>query len=72
MIMSHGAFMLFCTLCVASLSVFWLVWDSLRLRRILRDAQRTQDEVFGSVIGIGVALWGISGVVLYHTTGSPF
>ncbi len=57
------------TFLVASLSGFWLVWDALRLRRFLPRGRAAHDEIFGSVIGIAIAVMGLYGVLRYHWGG---
>ena len=66
MIVSHTAFMWFCSALIGGVSVIWLVVDVVRLRRALPYTPATHDRVFGSVIGIVVALAGIAGVLRYH------
>jgi hypothetical protein len=53
-------------------ALYWIVIDGLRLRAALRGdraAVVTRDKVFGSVVGITVALVGIAGVLKYYVWG---
>jgi hypothetical protein len=66
MIVSHTQFMWFCSALIGVVSAAWLVVDLIRLRRALPYSPATHDQVFGSVIGIVVALVGITGVLRFH------
>ena len=57
------------TFLIVSLAGFWLVWDSIRLRRFLPRGRAAHDEIFGSVVGIVTAIIGLIGVVRYHWGG---
>lgn len=66
MIVSHQAFMYFCSLATAGLAGSWLIYDAIRLRRFWPRGRAAHDEIFGSVIGIAVSLIGLLGVVRFH------
>jgi hypothetical protein len=51
---------------VGGLSAFWLVWDGLRLRRYLPQGRAAHDEIFGSLVGLTIAVLGIYGVIRFH------
>lgn len=71
MIMSHYWFMWWCTVCVGGLSVGWLVYDSILLRRHLARGRDARDQIFGSIVGITIAVLGIIGVLWVHLGGIP-
>jgi exosome complex RNA-binding protein Rrp4 len=66
MIVSHTAFMWFCSALIGVVSAAWLVVDVVRLRRALPYSPASHDQVFGSVVGICVALLGLAGVLRFH------
>ena len=66
MIVSEVAFIWFASGCILLISVCWLVWDAIRLRRFWPRRTEEHDQVFGSIIGLLVSLIGIIGVMRYH------
>lgn len=54
------------TALTAGLSGFWLVWDSLRLRRFWSRGADAHDEIFGAFVGISVAVMGLLGVARFY------
>ena len=57
------------TVLIVGLAGFWLVWDSIRLRRFLPRGRGAHDEIFGSIVGIVTAIIGLIGVARYHWGG---
>jgi hypothetical protein len=69
MIVSHVHYIWFVTALTFGVSASWLVVDLVRLRRALAEREATparHDRIFGSIIGLVVALVGIGGVLRYH------
>jgi hypothetical protein len=67
MIMDHDLFMwIVPTGMTMGLSVGWLIYDLYRLRKFWPDRKERHDEVFGSYIGISIALMGIIGTLRFH------
>jgi hypothetical protein len=69
MLVSHAAYIWFCTLATGGLSAAWLVVDALRLRRALTEDRSdpvVRDRIFGSVIGMAICVIGVAGTVAYH------
>jgi hypothetical protein len=57
------------TLLIAGLAVGWGIVDIVRLRAALREDTRdavVRDRIFGSLIGLTIAVLGIIVVVRYH------
>ena len=70
MILPHEVYVWVITLLIAGLAVGWGVVDTVRLRAALRDDTRdpiVRDRIFGSLIGLTIAVLGIIVVVRYHT-----
>lgn len=68
MILSQLHYMYFVTFMTAGMCAAWIVVDSIRLRRALRDDTSdpvVRDRVFGSLIGLAVCTWGILGCLDY-------
>ena len=69
MIVSETVFIWFCTIMTAGLSGAWIFVALCRLRRALRDdvsRAPVRDRVFGSMIGIAVAVVGLVGMLRWH------
>lgn len=73
MIVSHQHFIWFVTVVTVGTGLVWLVVDTVRLRRALAARAVTaaergarHDRIFGSIIGLMVALVGIIGMLRYH------
>ena len=73
MIVSHQHFIWFATALTVGLALVWLVVDGVRLRRALAAPAATAaergargDRIFGSIIGLLVAIIGIVGMLRYH------
>lgn len=69
MIVSHHAFIWFCTIMTVGLAGTWVFVDLWRLRNVVReDLSRAivRDRLFGSLIGLAVSIAGIIGMVRYH------
>jgi hypothetical protein len=69
MIVSHSAFIWFCTIMTAGLAGAWVFVDIFRLRNVVReDMSRpvVRDRLFGSLIGLAVSIAGLIGMFRYH------
>ncbi len=66
MIMSHESFMWLATGITGGMGVFWTIWDIRRLVRFVPKGSEAHDEIFGSIMGVLIALFACGGVVLYH------
>jgi hypothetical protein len=66
MIVPAVYFTWFVTALIFCVSAVWLVVDTVRLRRALREGRAAHDRIFGSIIGLAVAIIGIVGVLIYH------
>lgn len=66
MITSPEVFVWIVTALVFCTSSAWVVVDIVRLRRALAEGRAAHDRVFGSIIGLAVALIGIVGVLKFH------
>lgn len=67
MIMDHDTFMwVVPTLLTMGLSVAWLVYDLYRLKKFWPERSERHDEIFGSYIGMSIAILGIVGTLRYH------
>ena len=66
MIVSHYHYIWFVTLVTLGTSLSWMVVDIVRLSRVIRQGRAAHDRIFGSVIGLMVALIGMTGVITYH------
>lgn len=69
MIVSHEIYIWFVSVLTCGTGVSWLVVDTVRLRRALAEREATparHDRIFGSIIGLIVALIGLVGVLRYH------
>ncbi len=67
LIVSPRDFQWFVTLITGGAAAYWIVIDSLRLRRALRDdtaRPSVKDRVFGSLIGLAIGVIGIVGAYL--------
>lgn len=69
MIVSHEVFIWWCSVMVGGLSVAWLVYDVILLRRAWPRGREAHDQIFGSIVGITIAVLGIIGVVSLHARG---
>jgi hypothetical protein len=65
-LLTYAQLMWFATIMTTGLAGFWLVWDLFRLRRFWPKGRAAHDEIFGSIIGITIALMGLIGVVGFH------
>jgi hypothetical protein len=68
-IVSHHAFIWFCTIMTVGLAGTWVFVDLWRLRNVVReDLSRpvVRDRLFGSLIGLAVSVAGILGMLRYH------
>ena len=69
MIVSHEAFIWFCTILTLGVAAPWVFVDLWRLRNVVReDMSRpvVRDRLFGSLIGLAVSIAGVLGMVRYH------
>ena len=69
MIVSQVVFEWVATALIAGLALGWGVVDTMRLRKSLRDDTTdpvVRDRIFGSLIGITIAILGVVVVVRYH------
>lgn len=69
MIVAQDTYLLVCAVMVVVTAIYWLFVDSLRLRAALREDRSlpvTRDKIFGSTIGILVALVGMFGILKYY------
>jgi len=67
--LSHSNYMLVCALLTGVVAGYWVVIDTVRLRRALREDRtdlQVRDRVFGSVVGILVGLIGVFGTLSYY------
>jgi hypothetical protein len=70
LILSHRAFQWFVVAITGGASAYWVVIDTGRLRRALREDRSkapARDRIFGSIVGLAIAALGIIGSYL----GSP-
>ena len=70
LILSHRGFQWFVVAITGGASAYWVLIDSVRLRRALREDHRlppVRDRIFGSIVGLAIATIGIVGAYL----GSP-
>lgn len=68
-LVSHSHYMLFCVLVTGLVAAYWIVVDTVRLRRALREDRGdriVRDKIFGSVVGIVVGLIGVFGSLNYY------
>lgn len=67
LLVSHETFRWFVTIVTGGAASYWLLIDSLRLRKALR-ADRSKgvvrDQIFGSIIGLTIGAIGVVGAVL--------
>jgi len=66
MIMSHENFMWMCSIMTMGTGVFWTLWDIRRLIRFVPKGKEAHDEIFGSIVGVGISAVAITGVLRYH------
>ena len=69
MIVSHHAFIWFCTIMTVGLAGTWVFVDLFRLRNVVREDRSNpvvRDRLFGSLIGLAVSIAGIIGMLRYH------
>jgi len=69
LIMSHRDFQWFVTLLTGGVATWWVLVDTIRLRRALRaDVRRgaVKDQIFGSIVGLVIGAIGIIGSYLGH------
>lgn len=66
MIVPAEYFVWFVTALVFGTAVSWLVVDIVRLRRALPQGRAAHDRIFGSIIGLAMAVGGMVGVLKYH------
>lgn len=69
MIVSHEIYIWFVTALTVGTAASWLVVDIVRLRRALAETEATperRDRIFGSIIGLVVAIIGIVGMLRFH------
>lgn len=67
--LSHDNFVLLGALMTGGVAAYWVVVDSVRLRRALHDDRRdaaVRDRIFGSALGIVVGLIGVFGVLDHY------
>lgn len=70
LILSHRGFQYFVTYLTGVVAAYWIVIDSIRLRRAVIAPARTgavRDQIFGSIIGLVIGAIGLVGAYL----GSP-
>lgn len=68
MIVSHDTFMGFISVVTGGTCAWWVIQDSVRLRRALREDLGdpvVRDRVFGSLVGLAIYLVGLYGVADY-------
>lgn len=68
-LVSHSHYMLFCVLVTGLVAAYWIVVDTVRLRRALREDRKdrvVRDKIFGSIVGIVVGLIGVFGSLNYY------
>lgn len=66
---SHANYMLFCCLLTGLAAAYWIVIDSVRLRRALREDRSdpvVRDKIFGSTIGLVIGAIGVFGSLNYY------
>jgi hypothetical protein len=66
---SHANYMLFCVLLTGLVAGYWIVVDSVRLRRAMREDRAdpvVRDRIFGSIVGILVGAIGVFGSLNYY------
>jgi hypothetical protein len=69
LIVGAHAFDWFVTLLTGVVAGWWIVVDSVRLRRALggdRGRGAVKDQIFGSIVGLVIGAIGIFGVVMHH------
>jgi len=69
LIISAHAFDWFVTLLTGVVAAWWILVDSVRLRRALagdRDRGAVRDQIFGSIVGLVIGAIGVFGVVMHH------
>jgi len=67
LILSHRGFQWFVVAITGGASAYWVLIDSVRLRRALREDHRlppVRDRIFGSIVGLAIAAIGIVGAYL--------
>lgn len=68
-LVSHDTYMLTCALLTGGVAGYWVVIDSVRLRRALSEDRQdrvVRDRIFGSLIGIAVGAIGVFGSLNYY------
>lgn len=66
---SHDTYMLTCALITGVVAGYWVIIDSVRLRRALGEDKTdlvVRDRIFGSLIGIAVGMIGVFGSLNYY------
>lgn len=66
---SHENYILVCALLTGVVAAYWIVFDSVRLVKALRDDRRkpeVKDRIFGSVMGLIVGAIGVFGTLNYY------
>jgi hypothetical protein len=67
LILSHRGFQYFVTYLTGGAAAYWVVIDSVRLRRALRGDRgkgAVRDQIFGSLIGLVIGAIGLVGAYL--------
>lgn len=67
LIVSHQTFRWFVTIMTGGAATYWLLIDSLRLRKALAADRRkgaVRDQIFGSIVGLTIGAIGVVGAVL--------
>ncbi len=67
LLVSHETFRWFVTIVTGGAASYWLVIDSLRLRKALagdRAKGAVRDQIFGSFVGLTIGIIGVVGAVL--------
>jgi hypothetical protein len=66
---SHDKYMLICALLTGIVAGYWVLVDSVRLRRALKEDRRepvVRDRIFGSLFGIAIGLIGVFGTLNFY------
>jgi hypothetical protein len=66
MIVPEQYFLWFISTMVAGLAVGWMIVDIVRLRRALAEGKDAHDRIFGSIMGLVMAILGLIGVLKHH------
>lgn len=67
LLVSHDTFRWFVTIVTGGAASWWILVDSVRLRRALADDRSkgaVRDQIFGSLVGLTIGAIGVVGAVL--------